>query len=215
MAEPVKPRRRYRSSVRAEQARRTQASILEAARALFLEHGFADTTIAAVAERAGVAPETVYARYRTKAGLLEGVFLGALLRDDESVETLKQRLLGELLHFPDLARRLEGFVRRTARTVELTSPMYAVIAGAGTDVGELAALLRRIREIRFGGQRDFIAAIAEGQPLRPGLTIEDAADTFSALASPELHHILTVDRGWSQRRYVRWLDETVKAALLP
>jgi hypothetical protein len=44
--------------------------------------------------------------------------------------------------------------------------------------------------------------------------VEEAADTFSALASPELHHALTADRGWSQRRYARWLEETTRAALL-
>jgi AcrR family transcriptional regulator len=214
MGEPVKPRRRYRSSVRAEQARRTQARILDAARALFLESGFAGTTIAAVAERAGVAPETVYAAYRTKAGLLEGVVHAAVQRDDEPGEILERRWVRELLRLPDLEARLGAFARHTARTVELTSPMYAIVQGAGTDAGELAALLRRFREVRFSGQRELMAAIAEGHALRTGLTVEEAADTFSALASPELHHILTVDRGWSQRRYARWLERTVKAALL-
>ncbi len=57
-------------------------------------------------------------------------------------------------------------------------------------------------------------ALVQGEPLRPDLNTEQAADTFSALASPELHHLLTVKRGWSQRRYTRWLEQTVTAALL-
>jgi hypothetical protein len=57
-------------------------------------------------------------------------------------------------------------------------------------------------------------ALGQGHSLRPGLTAEQAADTFSALASPELHHMLTVKRGWSQRRYARWLEHTAKATLL-
>jgi hypothetical protein len=94
---------------------------------------------------------------------------------------------------------------------------YATVtaAGTGTGSGELADLLRQLREMRFNGQRTVIAAITDGQTLRPGLTVNDAADTFSALASPELHHILTADRGWSQQRYARWLERTTRTALLP
>jgi hypothetical protein len=99
--------------------------------------------------------------------------------------------------------------------VELTSPIYATITAAGTGTGALDGLLRQLRELRFSGQATVIAAIAREQALRPGLTVQDAADTFSALASPELHHILTTDRGWSQRRYARWLEQTARAALLP
>jgi hypothetical protein len=68
--------------------------------------------------------------------------------------------------------------------------------------------------MRFAGQREIMIALLQGERLRPGLTAEQAADTFSALASPELHHLLTVRRGWSQRRYAQWLERTLDAALL-
>jgi hypothetical protein len=68
--------------------------------------------------------------------------------------------------------------------------------------------------MRFGGQREIMIALTQGGSLRPGLSAEQAADTSSALASPELHHLLRVTRGWSQWRYARWLEQTVKAALL-
>jgi AcrR family transcriptional regulator len=214
MSERVKPSRQYRSAVRAEQARRTQSRILEAARALFLERGFAGTTIAAVAEQAGVAPETVYAVYRTKAGLLGGVVRAAVLRDDGPEEVLEHRWVKDLLGLPDLPAKLAALARHTAQTVELTSPLHTVIAAAGSGKSELDELRRQIREMRFDGQAQVIAAIADERSLRPGLAVQDAADTFSALASPELHHVLTADRGWSEERYARWLEETTKAALL-
>jgi len=68
--------------------------------------------------------------------------------------------------------------------------------------------------MRFEGQREIMIALVQGDSLRPGLTAEQAAETFSALASPELHYPLTVRRGWSQPRYARWLEQTVNAALL-
>jgi AcrR family transcriptional regulator len=214
MSERVKPSRRYRSTVRAEQAQRTQGRILEAARALFLEHGFAAATIAAIAEQAGVAPETVYAVYRTKAGLLGSVVRAAVLRDVGPEDVLEHRWVKDLLRLPDLPSQLAALARHTARTVELTSPMHTVIAAAGSGNRELDDLRRELREMRFDGQAQVIAAIADERALRPGLTVHDAADAFSALASPELHHVLTADRGWSQERYARWLEETTRAALL-
>ena len=214
MGEEVRSRRRYRSPVRAAAAARTQAQIVVAARALFLERGFADTTIAAIAAHAGVAPESVYAIYRSKAGLLDAVVRGAVLRDDEPEDPVERRWVKHLLRLPDLPARISGFVRHTAQTTELTSPVYAIIASAGTGEDEVDELQRNLLEMRFDGQREIMIALADGESLRPGRTAEQAADTFSALASPELHHLLRVKRGWSQRRYARWLEQTVKAALL-
>jgi AcrR family transcriptional regulator len=214
MDERVKSRRPYRSTVRAEQARRTQTRIVDAARELFLERGFSATTITAVAARAGVAPETVYAVYSNKGGLLEAVVRGAVLRDDEPEKVLERRWVRRLLQRPDLPARMRSLARHTAGTLERTSPLYEVIREAGTGSSELADLNERVREWRFGGQAEIIAAIANNDSLRAGLTIEEAADTFSALASPELHHLLTAGRGWSQRRYERWLERTTTAALV-
>ena len=214
MSERVKPRRPYRSPARAEGAARTRAGIGEAARALFLERGFSDTTITAIAERAGVAPETVYSIYRTKAGLLDAVVRAAVRRDDEPEVPVERSWVKRLLRLLDVAARIIGFARHTAQTTELTSPIYAIIASAGTSDDEIAALQQSLLDMRFEGQREIMIALARGKSLRPGLTAEQAADTFSALASPELHHLLTAKRGWSQRRYARWLEQTVKAALL-
>jgi AcrR family transcriptional regulator len=198
MSERVK-RRPYRSAVRAEQAERTRARIVAAARALFLERGFAGTTIASVAAAAEVAPETVYATFGGKAGLLEAVVLAAVLRDDEPEDPVERRWFRALLKLPDTRARLAALARHAAETTALTSPIYAVMRAAG-----LEALDGRLRDYRFDGQAQLVAQIVEDP---------DAAATFSALAGPELHHLLTAGRGWSQERYTRWLERTVVAAL--
>jgi len=214
MSDGVKTRRPYRSPSRAAAAARTRAQILEAARALFLERGVSDTTITTIANHAGVAPETVYSTYRTKAGVLDAVVRAAVQRDDEPDDPLERSWVKRLLRIADLHARITGFARHTAQTTELTSPIYAIVAAAGTGEAELDELQRSLLEMRFAGQREIMIALAQGEQLRPGLTAEQAADTFSALASPELHHLLTVKRGWSQRRYARWLEQTVQSALL-
>jgi AcrR family transcriptional regulator len=214
MTERVKRRRPYRSAVRAEQAERTRARIVEAARASFLARGFRATTIIRVAETAGVAPETVYAAFGSKAGLLEAVVLAAVLRDDEPDEPPERRWFREVLELPDTRAQIAALARHTAETLALTSPIYAVMRAAGTGVSELEELQRRLQDYRFSGQAQLVAKIADGGSPRPDISVEEAAATFSALASPELHHILTVDRGWSHERYSRWLERTAVAALI-
>jgi hypothetical protein len=106
-----------------------------------------------------------------------------------------------VLELPDTHARLAALARHAAETTALTSPKYALMRSAG-----LEDLDRRLSDHRFNGQAQLVEAIVDGA---------DAAATFSALAGPELHHLLTVGRGWSQERYARWLERTVVAALAP
>jgi AcrR family transcriptional regulator len=207
--------RRYRSETRAQQAGRTRERILEAARDLFLEEGFARTTINTVAERAGVSVETVYATYRSKPRLLGEVIRAAVRRGAEPEDPLERGWVKTLLTLPDLDRRLESFAVHTAETLRLTSPLHVVIRDAGTGAAELSELDRDLRELRYGDQAKIMQAIARGGGLAAGTSASQAAETFSALASPELHNVLTDGRGWSEKRYARWLVRTLKSTLLP
>ncbi|MFT4278871.1 MAG: TetR/AcrR family transcriptional regulator [Rhodopseudomonas sp.] len=82
----------------------TKASIVRAALAEFLDKGFADATIAGVAQRAGVAKGTPYRYFATKEALFAGVVqqelvgaLGDILEErrgrDESVQAFLRRTL--------------------------------------------------------------------------------------------------------------------------
>src|SRR3981081_3235314 len=68
---PVQPpvKRRYDASKRREAAARTRTAILDAAVELFPGQGYAATPMAAIAERAGVALDTVYASVGRKPQL--------------------------------------------------------------------------------------------------------------------------------------------------
>ena len=72
-------KRAYTSTVRAVAARETRAAILRAAMELYAEQGYARATVAGIAERAGVALNTVYTSVGGKAALLEALV-------DEGVE---------------------------------------------------------------------------------------------------------------------------------
>ena len=65
MARDVKPKRRYDSKRRLEQAQETRRAILGAAKTRFEELGYAATTVAEIAADAGVATKTVYLAFAT------------------------------------------------------------------------------------------------------------------------------------------------------
>src|SRR3954471_19969726 len=88
--DPVKPKRRYDSPRRREQAAATRQAILEAAQRLFEQQGYAATTMAAIAEDAGVALKTVYVAFETKSGVLRALW-NLLLRGDEADIPIPER----------------------------------------------------------------------------------------------------------------------------
>ena len=102
MAGVVNPRRRYHSPLRVEQAEQTRRRILSAARQLFVERGFTATTVAAVAQAAGVSPDTIYVSLGGKRGLLEGVLEMAISGLDDPSAMREQRLREEMGSFPIL-----------------------------------------------------------------------------------------------------------------
>src|ERR1700712_3713090 len=73
MVADVQPTRRYNSTRRAAQAQENRASVLAAARELFLSGGFAATTVAVIAAQAGVSVETVYKSFGGKPGLVRAL----------------------------------------------------------------------------------------------------------------------------------------------
>src|SRR5207302_10341463 len=75
---PVKQKRSYDSTRRRAQARQTREAIIDTARRLFLDDGFAPTTIAAIAAGAGVSVDTVYKAFGGKPGLVRAICQQAL-----------------------------------------------------------------------------------------------------------------------------------------
>src|SRR6188768_3933553 len=101
MSEAVKPPRRYHSTARQEQARRTRRAIIDAAHHLFLTDGFAATTMPAVAAASGVAVQTVYKAFANKPRLAKAVFDIAIAGDDDAVPVLEREALSRVRDEPD------------------------------------------------------------------------------------------------------------------
>ena len=75
--------------------------------------------------------------------------------------------------------------------------------------------MAEIRQQRHTGQSRIIAALASRDALDPGLDLSEAADMAYAVLSPDVHRILTIERGWTPDQYERWLSRSLGALLRP
>jgi AcrR family transcriptional regulator len=203
-------RRRYHSPLRADQAEQTRRRILESAFRLFAERGYAGTTITAVAEDAGVSPETIYLSLGGKRGLLEGVIETAIAGAENPDEQDPSTAVGELT---SASARLERLVRYSCTILARTRPIHAVIRGAADKEAFAAALGRRLLHDRLRAQTERLRAYLRDD-LRAGLSVEDAGQRYCVLASPELYHLLTVELGWTADQHRCWLTDLLKTELL-
>jgi AcrR family transcriptional regulator len=205
-------RRRYRSERRREQAEETRARVLVAARGLFVARGYDATTIAAVAEEAGVSAESVYAHFGTKRALLGELFRHAVRGGDER-PVPEQRVPRELAAEADVRIQLRTFAADIVPRLERAAPLIAVLESASRSDPELDELLARLHADRRRNLMALVEALEANGPLL--LDRQQAADTVWALTSPELHQVLRRVGGWDADRYRTWLEESLHRLLLP
>jgi AcrR family transcriptional regulator len=199
--------REYRSAHREEQARRTRLLIRQAARELFGRQGFAATTIADIAARAGVSAATVYATYESKAGIVS-----AILEELEEGADIPRRL-GELFGEVDARRQLRLWVEAHCALFEGGTEVLRAATQA-MQFPEVAALAERGDANRRRVIDELIARWQAGGALRPGLEPGDAADRMYLLSTVD-SYLTAVDRlGWSPDRYKDWLAGLLTTQLL-
>jgi AcrR family transcriptional regulator len=214
MSPSVKPRRAYESPRRRAQADATRGAVLSAARDLFVERGYVATTVRAIADRAGVSPETVYATFGNKRSLLSSVLDVSIVGDDEMVPLLERPWVREMRDEPDPRRRLRILARNGTVILERIAPIHGVLHAAAAADPEVASLWERYTSQRFAGQRELARVVGAGGSLRKGLTTGEAADILFAIGSPQTYRLLTVERGWSPERFERWYAATLTQLLL-
>jgi AcrR family transcriptional regulator len=207
---PAASRRSYHSPLRADQAQRTRRRVLEAARDLFVDQGYAATTVASVADRAGVSPETIYLTLGGKRGLLEGVMDITWHRDPATDDEAWRRMVGAL---PDAARRLAELVDYSCRILARTRPIHAIIRGAADKEAFAAELGHRLLQQRLRDQTERIQRFLAAD-LAPELSVTEAGERYCALASPELYSLITIDLGWTADRHRDWLTALLRTELL-
>lgn len=214
MPDTVKPLRTHDFPRRRQRAQATRLRVLDAARSLFLELGYVGTTINAIAERADVAPETVYSTFGNKRSLLSQLVDISIAGDVAAPPILEQEWVRELREEPDIRRRLHMLASQGRSILERRAAIDEVVRGAASADPAIAALRDRGKDERFAGQRELLRIVIGDTRLGEGIDLETAADILYALGSPETYRLLVVDRGWSGDRFEAWYGATLERLLL-
>lgn len=212
--DPGGPRRKYDGSGRRARAERTLDDVVDAAGRLFVEHGFAGTTISDIAAAAHVSPETIYKGFGSKAAVMAAV-VRAVIRGDADATPLRERgVIAEIRDEPDPRRALALYGRLLTTVQPRLAPIMAAMREAARSDPELEATLRRLEADRLDGMTEFASMLARHGSLRSGVSTRAAADILWTYNSPELYELLVLRRGWSAARYGRWIADQLAAALL-
>ena len=207
-------RRPYRSKVRGEQARATRRRIVDAAADLFVEHGYASTTIDAIAAKAEVSRNTVFTSVGGKAAVLKLAWDWTLAGDDEPVAIADRPEARHVMQSEDPATVLAGWMAMNARIAARIALLHHVLTVAADADPEAAPLLETVEHQRARGAHDVAQRLAELGGLKPGLGTEQATAIANLLMDPLHYRRLVLRHGWAPDAYVDYLQQAARTALL-
>src|SRR5690242_15169508 len=199
---------------RKERARETRRRMLAAARKLFADNGYVPTTMAAIAEEAGVAVQTVHFTFHTKADLLQELIRVVSAGEDDPKPVMDREWAQEAMAAADPQRSLALMAEYGTEIFRRVAPLRKAIETAASVDAEVAALWRSIAVARRGGIKRIFAAMDSRGELDPKLGPDRATDIASVIHSHEAFLGLTVLGGWSVEEYKAWSYQTLCDQLL-
>jgi AcrR family transcriptional regulator len=211
----VKPRRRYESQVRREQAEQTRRDIITAAGTLFRERGYG-VPMPAIAAEAGIVVETIYRIFGTKAALfravVEALLAGGPIRAEVAVQD--RPAIRAVIDARDARQKVALYAATQPGIHRRAGPLLRALRDAKASDPELARLWADLEAWRLDGQGRFVAHLADTGNLRADRSLEEAIDLVWALCSLGVYDQLVIERGWTARRYEAWLAEALARELL-
>jgi AcrR family transcriptional regulator len=187
--------------------------VLDAAERMFLDQGYAATTIAAIAREAGVSVETVYKAFGGKAGVVRAVYQRGLT--GRGPVPAYQRSDQMRAQETDSRTIMREWGRLTAEVASVVSPIRLLIRSAALIDPEMAALLKANDDERLERMRHHARFLKERGYLRDGIKVGEATDILWTCSSVELYDLLVLQRGWSLPRFAQFIAEFMIASLLP
>ncbi len=206
MEDTVKPRRAYNTSLRSEQARQTKQRIAEAARRLFLTHGYHAVTMAEIAAEAQVAYQTVYAVFGNKKRMAHEIIWTTF-----EVEGLHP-VLAELSFLDDPEASLRSGARIARVVSERLGGLLQFLQTSGDP--DLQAESRQVEARRREQQQHVATLLTESGRLRQGLSEQEALDVLWLMTGSHHYQQLVGQQGWTADRYEQWLGDALIALLI-
>ena len=180
--------------------------IVAAARKLFAERGYVDTSVAEIAQEAGVAVQTVYKSMGSKAAILMA------LLDAIDAEADVPALLAGIASAADASALVRAGVTFTHQMNERCGDIVRALASAAPVDADAAVALAEGERRHRDGTGNLARLLDERGAL--SVSVEDAAVQFSLLTSRHAYDELVRDRGWSYDQAAAWIEQTLTDRLL-
>lgn len=210
------PKREYDSTRRRAQADETRRHILEAARKLFMERGYAGATAEAIAAEAGVATQTIYAIFKNKKRMLVSLMNISPTTGAEDHTPMPERAsVRAVSQEHDQRRQLQMFAQVVADNLAQVAVIFEIMTEAAKVEPDFERITQKLNRQRLKHMTLAVNDFASNGPFRKNMDEAYARDTVWVLTSGEVFLLLTRDRGWSKEKYAQWLADTLSSVLLP
>lgn len=193
-------------SLRAERAAVTRRRIEGVARTLFATRGYAATTLGQIAIAAGVAVQTVYAVFGSKAGILRALREG--LVNDPAADAA----FGAAVAETSPSRALGLFARSIRLRWETGHDLVAIHA----DAASADSMIRDEVDGVLAARRRGIAELAQSL-VQHEAALHDAGPPtaiIDALTLPEVYAELVGVHGWTADAYEAWLATALRRLVI-
>ena len=199
---------------RAARARETRRRIINAALRLFVDEGYMPTTMSAIAREAGVAVQTLYLAFGSKASILSAALDFAIVGDDAPVPLIERPWVRETRAEEDGRRAVAILCQQNTELFRRVAPLHLAIRAATGDA-DVARLLERDQQNRYDTQRQFVTILAGKSGFNVELGEERATDIVYGLLSEAVYLLFCGDRGWSPEDWAAWVTATLSSQLFP
>jgi AcrR family transcriptional regulator len=200
-------------STRREQARATRLRIIRAAHEVFVDRGFGGSRMADIADAAGVAVQTVYFTFHTKAELLQACYETAVLGDENPTVPVEQPWYAAMLTAADGPLMLREFAAGNAGITGRIAGLDEVIHSTRHEP-DAVAVREHSEVLRRDGYRTVVDLLDSRFGLRSGLDLTVATDLLLVFGGAAPYRQLVLEYGWQHQAYVDWLHQTLVAQLL-
>jgi AcrR family transcriptional regulator len=198
---------------RRSRAKATQWRIVKAAYLLFCAQGYAGTTMAEIAEAAGVAVQSVYFTFHTKAALLSRAYDFAVMGEAEPEIPQRQAWYEAMTAEPDVTQALRHFVTGVGEITRRVTPLSLAAQVAADGDPDTARVMAFHDGMQADAYREVVKLLSAKAGLKPGLSLERGTDLLLLYAGTDVYHVMVEMRGWSHDEWLGWTVVTLAEQL--
>ena len=188
--------------------------MLDTARDLFVSEGYPATTMERIAARAGVAVQTLYYTFGTKAQLLCEVMEGTAAGEPDPAPVARRAWMTEAMTTQSGHRALALSLEHGTDIFQRAAPLWPALWAASAIDAYVAEYWQRVAMHRRDGMGRLVARLADVDAIQKDINQETATDLMFVLVSHDTYRGLVQQSGWTLPAYKAWLFTTLTQQLI-